>query len=274
MPKTEGANMSTKRTEIGQFAVGCFGLLLLMVSGACSRQPQPQPEVAGPAPTPAPAVRQIPAGKEFSGFLSDYAKLKPNPKFENTLSFVNSDPAKNIHRYVAVIVEPVTLYVASNADPKTIPERGRAALAEYFQTAVTRAVQSAFPVMTEKGPLVLRLRSAIIGIDVGPAGSPDQKAADGALERAVNIGKVGVEVELVDSETGEQIAAAVDRQNLGEGAVVGSANFSREEKFRSATQAFDGWAARLRAFLDAAHELSPEDRTRADQSYRPYGAGK
>jgi hypothetical protein len=46
----------------------------------------------------------------------------------------------------------------------------------------------------------------------------------------------------------------VDRQNLGEGAQVGSVHFSREERFRAATLAFDGWASRLRQFVDAANE--------------------
>jgi hypothetical protein len=212
----------------------------------------------------------MPAGQEYSGYLSDYSKLKPNPEFENTVSFVRNDPEKNIHKYVAVIVEPVAVYVATNADPKDIPDRGRASLAEYFQTAITNAVNDAFPVVKEPGPLVLRLRSALIGVDVGPAGT-GQSSGDGALERAVNMGKVGVEMELVDSVTGEQIAAAVDHQNLGNGAEVGSVNFSRDEKYRTAVEAFDGWAARLRQFLDSASELSPEDRTKADQSYKPYG---
>jgi hypothetical protein len=151
-----------------------------------------------------------------------------------------------------------------------MPDQGRAAAAEYFQQAITNAVADAFPVVTEPGPLVLRLRSALIGVDVGgetPAGG----GGSGTLPRAVNIGKVGVEFELVDSETGEQIAAAVDKANLGEGAEIGSASFSREEKFRAATEAFDGWASRLREFLDSAEELSPEDADRADKSYRPYG---
>ncbi len=78
-------------------------------------------------------------------------------------------------------------------------------------------------------------------------------------------------MELVDSETGEQIAAFVDRENLGKGAEVGSAKFSRYEKFMAARQAFDGWAARVREFLDSAHELSGEDAARAARSYLPYG---
>jgi Protein of unknown function (DUF3313) len=259
MAKTEGAAMP-KRTEIRLFLVRCSAALLLVSACSCSRQPEA-----------AVGVKQIPQGKEFSGFLHDYSKLKPNPNFENTLSYVNNDPVKNIHQYIAIIVDPVEVYVASNADPKAIPDRGRAALAEYFQSAITRAVEDAFPVVKEPGPLVLRLRSAIIGIDVGPGNSTDTKTSDGALERAVNIGKVGVEMELVDSQTGEQIAAAVDHQDLGDGAMVGSVNFSRDEKYRSATQAFDGWAARLRQFLDSAEELSPEDSAKVDRSYRPYG---
>ena len=75
---------------------------------------------------------------------------------------------------------------------------------------------------------------------------------------------------MVDSVTGEQIAAAVDSQSLGSGAVVGSASFSRDERFAAAREAFDGWAGRLREFLDSAHELSTEETQRADESYRPY----
>jgi hypothetical protein len=213
----------------------------------------------------------MPAGKEYSGYLSNYARLKPNPRFETTVSYVSEDPAKNVHKYVAVIVEPPAVYLATDANEKDLPDRGRAALAEYFQQAITEAVGDAFPVMQASGPLVLRLRSAIIGVDVGPALPPDQKD-EKSLERALNIGKVAVEMELVDSETGEQIAAAVDRQNLGEDAMVGSVNFSHEEKFRAATQAIDGWAKRLRNFLDSAHELSKEDVARVETTNFPYAS--
>jgi len=212
-------------------------------------------------------VRTMPAGKEFSGYLSDYSKLKESPEFENTVSYVRDDPNKNIHKYVAIIVEPVQVYVATNADPNAISEQGRAAMANYFQTAIENAVGDAMPVVKERGPLVLVLRSALIGVDVG---NETPEKGNEALEHSVNIGKVGIEVELVDSETGEQIAAAVDHQSLGAGANVGSAKFSREEKFRAATQAFDGWASRLREFLDAAHELSPADVARAEKTVDTY----
>jgi hypothetical protein len=83
--------------------------------------------------------------------------------------------------------------------------------------------------------------------------------------------KVSVEMELADSETGERIAAAVDKATLGAGADVGSENFSRLDRFNEARTAFDQWATRVREFLDSEHELTGEDADRAQQSYQPYG---
>jgi hypothetical protein len=228
----------------------------LVISG-CSR------------PASQSGLRKMPPDQPYSGFLSTYKNLKENPKYETTMSYVSADPAKNVHKYLAVIVEAPVVYVATNVDERDIPDRGRAALADYFHYAVSEAVEDAFPMVQSPGPLVLRLRSAIVGVDVGAAGSGDSKD-DKSLPRAINIGKVGVEMELVDSETGEQIAAAVDRQNLGEGTAVSSVNFSRDEKFRAATQAFDGWAKRLRDFLDTAHELEDDDVSRVEGSNFPF----
>lgn len=220
------------------------------------------------APTTELAIKKMPAGKEFSGFLSKYDNLKPNPRFENTVSYVSQDPNKNVHKYVAMIVEPPAVYLATDSDEKLVTDEARLALVEYFQHSITNAVESAFPIVEAKGPLVLRLRTALIGVDVsGAAGS---EKGDGVLEHPIIIGKVGVEMELVDSETGEQVAAAVDRQNLGDGAMVGSTTFSREEKFEAAREAFDGWAGRLREFLDSAHERTQEDISRIENTNFPY----
>jgi hypothetical protein len=247
-------------TQIKNIVLGCSIAALLATLAGCAKKP----EQAG--------LKKLAPGAENAGFLSSYANLKPNPRFENTLSFVKQDDAKNIHKYFAVIIDPVEIYVSTNADVSKMPDRGRTALAAYFQNAITRAVADAFPVVQEPGPLVLRMRTALIGVDVGAEIPADQKGNAEAIERAVDIGKVGVEMEMVDSVTGEQISAVIDRQNLGSGAVVGSEAFSRDEKFAAAKEAFDGWAQRLRDFLDSAQEMSAADAQRADQNYQPYGA--
>ncbi len=220
--------------------------LWLAMAGGCSSPPKPSE----------PVLRRMAPGQEFSGFLSDYSKLKPSPKFEGrTLSYVLGDPARNIQQYVAIIVDPVEVYLATDADETKVPDQGRTALAEYFRRALVQSVSSAFPVVQEPGALVLRLRSALIGVDIGGEVPYSARAADpdAALSRMMNIGKVGVEMEVLNVETGEQVAAAVDRKPLGDGIVFGSVNFTRDENFRAARRALDAWAARVREFLDTAN---------------------
>jgi hypothetical protein len=248
----------------------------LIISVSCSRSPETRTSPASAEQTaaqPQIELKKMPAGKEFAGFLKDYSNLKPNPNVgENALTYVSTDQQKNLHRYIAMIVDPVQVYLTSDADESKLPDKARGVAARYFHNALQGAVSSAFPIADQPGPLVLRLRSALVGVDVGgdiPAA--DRPAnADNALDRGVNIGKVGVEMELVDSETGEQIAAMVDREALGSGAQIGAVHFSRDEKYAAAREAFDGWAQRVRQFLDSSHELSAEDAKRAEEAYHPY----
>lgn len=236
-------------------------LCCLVATSACSTAPKS-------------GLKRMPEGQQYSGFLKDYANLKPNANLEgDALTFVSTDAARNLRRYVAVIVDPVEVYVSTRADESQIPERARETVAIYFRHALESAVADAYPMVSTPGPLVLRLRAAIVGVDTGGQTAPvdDPSLTATPLARAIVLEKVGVEMELVDSVTGERVAAMVDRMNLGVGAEVGSENFSRVARFNQATQAFDSWASRVRQFLDSEHELSAEDATRADQAYRPYG---
>ena len=232
-------------------------LWTFLLAVGCSKPPQ--------------TFKQIPAGKEFSGFLGNYANLKPSPRFEGqVLTFAQPDAEKNLRRYVAIIVDPVETYVTSDANQAKIDEDARVSAVEYFRSALVQAVSDAFPVVYEKGPLVLRLRSALVGVDAGSEVKPDGAAPETAVKRALNINKVAVEMELVDSQTNEQIAAMVDRANLGAGAEATSSHTPREEKFRKAREAFDEWASRVRQFLDSEYEIVGNDAERVDKAYRPY----
>src|SRR5262245_6884428 len=245
----------------------CLVLVLpLALAMACSKAPKPAAETKT-------GVKKIPAGQEFSGFLKDYSALKPNPKVDGALTYASPDAQKNLRAYFAIVVDPIDVYIATDADESKLPDTSRRTLANYFHYALVRAVSDAFPVVDTPGPLVLRLRAALIGVDVGGQVAAGDVPAETSkpLERAVNIGKVGVEMELVDSQSGERIAAMVDKSNLGAGAEVGAVNFSRMEKFAAAKEAFDEWASRVRQFLDAEHEVPEADAARVDKAYTPYG---
>jgi hypothetical protein len=239
------------------------GILLVLVTAACTR------------PAAESRVKKIKAGQEYAGFLKDYSRLAPNPNLDgNVKTFSQANAQNSLRNYIAVIVDPVEVYLASNADDANLPEKTRAAAANYFRAALTQAVFDAFPVVDQPGPLVLRLRAALIGVEDGKAiaAADRPKQQEDVIERAADIANVGVEMELVDSATGEQIAAMVDREPLGQGAIVASRNISRDDKSAEARAAFDEWASRVRIFLNRAHELSSTDADRAVASYKPYGA--
>lgn len=243
---------------------GCLAVALLTSTLGCS-------SVSKPSDT-TPSVKTIPAGQEFSGFLKNYEQLKPNENLGgNTLTYSETDARKNLRSYFAIVVDPIEVYIATNADASKVNEDSRKTLTNYFHHALLAAVSDAFPPVEQPGPLTLRLRVALVGVDVGGQVAPADAPADAQpLQQALNIGKVGVEMELVDSVTGDRIAAMVDRTNLGEGAEVGAVNFSRVEKFAAARLAFDEWASRVREFLDSAHELTGKDAELADKAYQPY----
>jgi hypothetical protein len=245
-------------------ALRTAALASLVFAAGCTNQAEPE---AG--------AKRMPASQEFAGFLQDYSKLKPSPRFEGeALTYASADAQKSLRQYLAIVIDPVETYLASDADEAKIPEKSREAATRYFQWALTRAVSDAYPIVEEPGPLVLRLRAALIGVDAGGAVAEADKPTDAndAIDHAVNIGQVGIEIELLDSETGEQIGAMVDRAPLGAGAEIASANISMHEKSMAAREAFDEWASRVRQFLDIQHEIPEQDAQRARESYQPYGA--
>ena len=186
-----------------KFGAFCLVAVVFMLSNGCSSAPKPATS----------DIKKLPSGQQFSGFLKDYSILKANPAVGGeTLTFVHLDKMKSLRRYVAIIVDPVDVYVATDADTSLFTSHAREAVSNYFRHALIDAVEDAFPVVDTPGPLVLRLRAAVVGVDLGGELAPIESGSE-PLKRALVREKVGVEMELVDSQTGEQIAAYVDKEN-------------------------------------------------------------
>ncbi|HEY6988759.1 MAG TPA: DUF3313 family protein, partial [Bryobacteraceae bacterium] len=112
-----------------------FAPLVLIGSAGCSHQTStPTSQLSPNRDTEQPVVlKKMPAGQEFSGFLKDYSKLKPNSNLgNNALTFASTDAQKNLHKYIAVIVDPVQVYLASDAEESKLPDKARGVGARYF----------------------------------------------------------------------------------------------------------------------------------------------
>jgi hypothetical protein len=171
-----------------------------------------------------------------TGFLGDYTKLTE----ASATSFRYVAPAETSKRYTRFIVEPVKTYDHGEGGREV--ELG--ALAEYFRAKLVEALTPEYPVVSEAGPGVGRVRVAITDVKA-PTWYLNLYPASKLT--GAGLGEAGMELEVVDSVTGEQVAALVEMQS---GSRLELDTFSKND---DAKDAIDDWCARFRAKLDEIH---------------------
>ena len=172
-----------------------------------------------------------------TGYLSDYSKLEKES--EGRLMYVN--PRIEPGTYQRFIVDPVALHLAEDHEGDFTAEELEE-LAEYFYNKIVEHISTRRQVVTRPGPGVARLRVAVTDIETSTA----------LLNiiphtRLTGVGRGGgaFEGELVDSTTGEQIAAVV-RKTKGGGVFSGGGM----SKMSDAKRAIDKWVDDLQDRID------------------------
>ena len=101
-----------------------------------------------------------------SGFLPDYTRLKTDPDYPSSRSWVN--PEVKLGDYNAIIIDPVTVHLS----PSLIKDGARPdaellnQVTDYFHDALTREFKSKkWNVVNKAGDNVARYRAAITGIN-------------------------------------------------------------------------------------------------------------
>ena len=188
---------------------------------------------------------------EPSGFLKDYSKLHPAADdTEATLVYLTSDKAK-FKSYTKVWLEPVQVWRGEKSDAKDLDMEDAKYVSEYLWSRVDEEVRKDYTMAREAGPGVMRVR---IGITEAGKGIPvlDNITAlhPGALvmskgKKAIGgtesfVGKASIEAEVTDSQTGELIAAGVDRRGGGKYA------WKPMHRWEDFEQASDYWAKKFR----------------------------
>jgi hypothetical protein len=176
-----------------------------------------------------------------SGFLGDYAALRVYPG-DDTLLWWERD-GFDWSRYRGVILEPVAVHYHAQASGREIPPDELKKLSDSFRAAVVAELGDEYRVTDEPAADVLRVRCAIT--DVIPVRPALNAVTSIATFVAIDVGGAAIEVEFVDSVTGERVAAGVD-QKIGK-RINGISGLTR---FGQATEAFQSWARDLRTALD------------------------
>jgi hypothetical protein len=194
------------------------------------------------------------ADKDYSGFLGDYYKnLGPGPKDGPKERWIK--PGVDFRKYNKLMIDTVVFYYADDSDDKGIDVAAMQELTDAFNQELINAVKGKYPIVSEPGPDVARLRIALTNIkkskpvlstitSITPPGLTFSFIKKGVSGSWSGSGATSAEVMGLDSMTNDVIVVAVDKQT--------AAYFDRFSKLGSAKEAFKFWAERIPAFLDEA----------------------
>lgn len=198
------------------------------------------------------AVRGRRGEPERSGFLGDYRQLQEREGYEAQLVYLS--PRADWSRYAAVEIDSVTLW-ASQENVK-LSEKDQQMLTDLVYKAMHEQLGKEFRVVEQPGPDVLRLRAALTqakGAKVAlrtmstllPQALLLGSAVGLSADTASTVGTATIEMELLDSITGERLAAAVD-QRAGTKSLLTTRTFSTWGDVEAAA---NFWAERVAQFL-------------------------
>lgn len=238
--------------------------LLTLFLAACSTSP----DLSEQAPPPA----------AYAGFLAHPDRLQPVPSESGAYRWIDSDA--KLAQYNQILFERIQVQLASDAEYKAIDPTELKMLTDYFHQAIVKALGDTYSAVNRVGPSVLRVKITIV--DLVPT-KPEMSvvalvvpyatvadvtsgaAAGGPAGSAPYLGRTGIAVQFIDSQTSRVIAEYADTQvgrkyvvdtakGVGSAITIGFSDYAKAySTWAYAQQAFDGWAQQFRARLDQAH---------------------
>ena len=189
-----------------------------------------------------------------TGFLKNYSQLQPGAKDQALLVYFNPDARWS--RYTKVMIEPVTFWGDASSN---VSVEDQQKLSSYYYNKLNEDLSQKFQIVDRAGPGVMTLRVALTD---PTAATPVLRSVSVVIPQArllnsvanlatgsyAFVGSAQSEGEVVDSQTGERLAAAVDKRSGG--LSIKNANVWQ---WGDAENAMDFWAQRTADRLSVLH---------------------
>lgn len=194
---------------------------------------------------------------QHSGFLKNYPPFQPGPS--DGVDQVYTKPGVDLSKYRRVMLDEVQFYLKKDAAYQGIQADELTELTATFHRAVFEALGTAYPVVSEPGADVLRIRLAITDIELSnpamsgmttvmPVGLAISTVKKGVTGSHTGVGGASMEAEFLDSMTNERLVAGID--------TFSGSKISGLTRLGATKEAFEFWAKRLRVTLDKVHGVS------------------
>lgn len=187
-----------------------------------------------------------------SGFLGEYYEyLEPGPKGAAKMRWLK--PGVDHTKYKKFMVDYVVFTLAEDSEYRGINGDEMKKLGDAASQSFVNAIKEKYPVVSEPGPDVARLKLAIVGLKqsrpalsavttVVPVGLAISIVKKGTTDAWTGSGATAAELLALDSMTNEVIGAGYDEYKAG---------FSeRFTKWGSVEEAFTFWGKRFSQHID------------------------
>jgi hypothetical protein len=190
-------------------------------------------------------------------FLGDYSMLTPGGKDRALFRYVN--PQADFSAYNAIVLDPVRLYASGQHEMEKLTPKDRERILNYADAIIREQLSGDYTLVDEPGPAVMHLRVAIteaenskVILDTVSTIIPIGLAVSGLASLATGefgfTGSAAIEIDILDSMSGERLAAAVDRRTGGK--ITGKVD--KFSGWRTVKNSLDFWANKLRERLAEA----------------------
>lgn len=193
------------------------------------------------------------AAGEYSGFLDGYPDLETVEGAPGVEGWEN--PAYDPSRYQRVMLDPVIIYLHPDSEDKGIDADTMKAVSDGLHQALVEVLEPAYPVVTHPNDATVQVRIAVTGVKMKkksrgllgytPIGFVVTAAQDAAGKR-IELDEAGLEIEVLDANTGERqlVAVMADALKGDDGRKAGS--------WDAVEARLKALAERFRARLEAA----------------------
>ncbi len=178
-----------------------------------------------------------------TGFLKDYSQLAPHPEVEGRFRYIN--PNIDASKYNKFIVDPVAINLSKEGKEENIDAEDMKKLAKYFRKQIAVELNKGYQIVRRPGPNVIRIRTSISEVDKT---NPFLNIHPGTKLMGGGLGGAGAEMELVDSLTGQRIAAGVDNQKGSRLSMGAGLTW-----YGHAKEVMENWAKDLKKMIDKIH---------------------
>jgi len=186
-----------------------------------------------------------------NGFLNSYSRLLQGPM----MTFEHKPSPAALEGYSKFIIDPVQVYSYYDSPKKNsrLNDEEITCLPYYMRNSIYAGLADRYPIVTEPGPDVARIRVALT--DMKEA-RKIRKLIPAAKVSGSALSTVAMEAEIVDSRTGDQLGGFVETH-------VGRGRYRRLRYIYGMTRpsdikySIDKWSVDLRKSIDLAQGYIP-----------------